>query len=92
MAIGDYEFNLDVADYFRSLGVKLPSRPFLNEAPIRFYASAAANDRRRRRARYREEAARLLLRGIKSPKVRPESTILSPKLVFHSSCGARPAI
>jgi LacI family transcriptional regulator len=39
-----------------------------------------------------EEAARLLLRGIKSPKGPPESTILPPKLVFHSSCGARPAI
>jgi 5-hydroxyisourate hydrolase len=36
MAVGDYEFNLHVADYFRGLGVKLPSRPFLNEVPIRF--------------------------------------------------------
>jgi DNA-binding LacI/PurR family transcriptional regulator len=39
-----------------------------------------------------EEAARLLLRGIKSPKGPSESIILPPKLVFRSSCGARPAI
>ncbi len=36
MAIGDYEFNLHVAEYYTGLGVKLPSRPFLNEVPIRF--------------------------------------------------------
>ena len=36
MALGDYEFNLHVAEYYLGLGVKLPSRPFLNEVPIRF--------------------------------------------------------
>lgn len=36
MAVGDYEFNLHVADYYRDLGVKLPSPPFLKEVPIRF--------------------------------------------------------
>jgi 5-hydroxyisourate hydrolase len=36
MVVGDYEFNLHVSDYFNGLGVKLPSRPFLSEVPIRF--------------------------------------------------------
>ena len=34
-----------------------------------------------------EEAARLLLRRIKSPEGSPESIILPPKLVIRSSCG-----
>jgi LacI family transcriptional regulator len=37
-----------------------------------------------------EEAARLLLRRIKSPESSPESIILPPKLVIRSSCGSRP--
>ncbi len=37
-----------------------------------------------------EEAARLLLRRIKSPEGSPESIILPPKLVIRSSCGERP--
>ncbi len=36
-----------------------------------------------------EEAARLLLRRIKSPEGSPESIILPPKLVIRSSCGSR---
>jgi LacI family transcriptional regulator len=36
-----------------------------------------------------EEAARLLLRRIKSPEGSPESIILPPKLIIRSSCGAR---
>jgi LacI family transcriptional regulator len=36
-----------------------------------------------------QEAARLLLRRIKSPEGSPESIILPPKLVIRSSCGAR---
>jgi 5-hydroxyisourate hydrolase len=36
MAVGDYEFNLHTSEYFQNLGVKLPSRPFLTEVPIRF--------------------------------------------------------
>ena len=36
-----------------------------------------------------EEAARLLLRRIKSPEGSPESIILPPKLVIRSSCGER---
>jgi 5-hydroxyisourate hydrolase len=36
MALGDYEFNLHVSEYYEGLGVKLPSRPFLSEVPIRF--------------------------------------------------------
>jgi LacI family transcriptional regulator len=39
-----------------------------------------------------EEAARLLLRRIKSPESSPESIILPPKLVIRSSCGSRPPI
>ena len=35
-----------------------------------------------------EEAARLLLRRIKSPEGSPESIILPPKLVIRESCGA----
>lgn len=36
-----------------------------------------------------EEAARLLLRRLKSPEGSPESIILPPKLVIRSSCGER---
>jgi LacI family transcriptional regulator len=36
-----------------------------------------------------EEAARLLLRRITSPKGSPESIVLPPKLVVRSSCGGR---
>ena len=35
-----------------------------------------------------EEAARLLLRRVKSPESPPESIILPPKLIVRSSCGA----
>jgi 5-hydroxyisourate hydrolase len=34
--IGEYELLFHVADYYSSLGVKLPSRPFLNKVPVRF--------------------------------------------------------
>jgi LacI family transcriptional regulator len=36
-----------------------------------------------------EEAARLLLRRIKSPEGPPESIVLPPRLVIRSSCGAQ---
>lgn len=36
MEVGDYEFTLHVAEYFRGFGVALPERPFLNKVPIRF--------------------------------------------------------
>ena len=36
MVVGDYEFNLHVSEYYESRGVKLPTRPFLSEVPIRF--------------------------------------------------------
>ena len=39
-----------------------------------------------------EEAARLLLRRIKSPEGSPESIILPPKLIVRSSCGAGAAV
>jgi LacI family transcriptional regulator len=39
-----------------------------------------------------EEAARLLLRRIKSPEGSPESIILPPKLIIRSSCGAGAAV
>jgi LacI family transcriptional regulator len=39
-----------------------------------------------------EEAARLLLRRIKSPEGSPESIILPPQLIVRSSCGAGTAL
>jgi LacI family transcriptional regulator len=39
-----------------------------------------------------EEAARLLLRRIKSPGGSSESVILPPKLVIRESCGLRPPL
>ena len=39
-----------------------------------------------------EEAARLLLRRVKSPESPPESIILPPKLIVRSSCGAGAAL
>jgi len=39
-----------------------------------------------------EEAARLLLRRIKSPEGSLESIILRPKLIIRSSCRAGPAV
>jgi LacI family transcriptional regulator len=39
-----------------------------------------------------EEAARLLLRRIKSPEGSPENIILPPKLIVRSSCGAGAAL
>jgi LacI family transcriptional regulator len=39
-----------------------------------------------------EEAARLLLRRIKSPEASPETIILPPKLVIRSSCGGECAL
>jgi LacI family transcriptional regulator len=39
-----------------------------------------------------EEAARLLLRRIRSPEGPPESIILPPRLVIRASCGSRPRI
>jgi LacI family transcriptional regulator len=39
-----------------------------------------------------EEAARLLLRRVRSPESPPESIILPPKLIVRSSCGAGAAL
>jgi 5-hydroxyisourate hydrolase len=40
--LGEYELLFHVADYYNTLGAKLPSLPFLNKVPVRFAVSEAA--------------------------------------------------